>query len=140
MKPVMKPRVVVLPQPDGPTSATSSPWPTVRFKPWTAATWPYSTVRPSMSSFMDDSPTNRGGPPCSSPDRPAEPADPNETLLQQRECAQDRHERDQAAGRQERPVDPVTDLLDVPLESDGVWLRAVLGDQDQRQRERVPAV
>src|SRR5882672_6127225 len=123
MKPVMKPSVVVLPQPDGPTSATSSPWPTVRWRSCTAASWPYSTVRPSMSSFMGDS---------SASDRSAQPADADEAALQEREDRQHRHERDEAAGRQERPVDAVADLLDVALERHGVRLGGVLGDQDER--------
>src|SRR6266536_977971 len=132
MHPVMNPRVVVLPQPDGPTSATSSPWPTVRLSPCTAATWPYSTVRPSMSNLTVGSHSRRRTPSNSTSNRAAEPADADQAPLQDREDGQHWHERDQAAGRQQRPVDAVADLLDVPLERHGVRLGRVLRDQDQR--------
>src|SRR5437868_4074412 len=98
MKPVMNPRVVVFPQPDGPTRATSSPWPTVRFSPRTAATGPYSTVRPSMSSFTGDS---------SASDGPAKPAHADQTPLEDREDRQHWHEGNQTPGREQRPVDAV---------------------------------
>src|SRR6185437_6849032 len=140
MKPVMNPSVVVLPQPDGPTRATSSPWPTVRFSPCTAATWPYSTVSPSMSSFMADSRWDRCASPTSSPDRPAQAADADEPALQDREDGKHRDQRNEAPGRQQRPVDSVADLLDIALEGDGVGLGVGLRDEGQRQGEGVPAI
>src|SRR5882724_4394356 len=48
MKPATSRRVVVLPQPEGPRSATSSPGRTVRSSPDTAATSPKRLVRPVM--------------------------------------------------------------------------------------------
>src|SRR5258705_6506049 len=49
-KPATRRRVVVLPQPEGPSRATSSPGCTVRSRPATAATSPKRLVRPVMTT------------------------------------------------------------------------------------------
>src|SRR5512144_1703944 len=48
-KPATSRSVVVLPHPDGPSRATSSPGRTDRSRPTTAPTWPKRLVRPVMA-------------------------------------------------------------------------------------------
>src|SRR5262245_9939695 len=51
--------VVVLPQPEGPSNATSSPALTSSERFWTAPTWPYRLVRPLMLTPGMVSPADR---------------------------------------------------------------------------------